>query len=182
MKDVYLFLLLLFSFHYIYLFWLRFSFYPFHTQVYELFDWSSALVFRQSAWVLEHIFRIGIRTDSHQAIWVTSLSGGQAYVQVTPDCTSLKQWMHWLFLMVLFPGPWKHKIWFIPAGLVVIHFVNVFRIFGLGLSLIPWPMQFHFFHDYIFRPIFYFIIFIMWIVWAEFFAHRRKKKVFADSK
>lgn len=174
MKDVYLFLILLFSFHYIYLFWLRFDFYPFHTQVYELFDWSSALVFRQSAWVMEHIFRIDISTDVKQTIWVTTLDGRSAYVRVTPDCTSLKQWLHWIFLMVLFPGPWKHKLWFIPAGLIVIHFVNVFRIFGLGLSLIPWPMQFDLFHDYVFRPVFYLLIFLMWIVWTEFFAHRKK--------
>ena len=78
-----------------------------------------------------------------------------------------------LFLMLLFPGPWKAKLWFIPLGLVVIHFVNVFRIFGLGLTLIPWPAYFDQFHDYFFKTIFYFIIFLMWVVWVEFIAHRK---------
>jgi exosortase/archaeosortase family protein len=126
---------------------------------------------------MEHIFQIDITTDSQQTIWVTSMNGNPAYVRVTPECTSLKQWMHWIFLMLLFPGPWKHKLWYIPLGLVVIHFVNVWRIFGLGLTLIPWPMQFNMFHDYFFRPIFYLIIFLMWLIWAEFFAHPKAKEL-----
>ena len=173
LKDVALFMVLLFGFHYLYLFWVSVSFFPFHTQINQLFDWSSDLVFGQSAWVLEHIFRIDIQTTNDQAIWLTSTNGNPAYVRVTPDCTSLKQWMHWLFLMLLFPGPWKAKLWFIPLGLVVIHFVNVFRIFGLGLTLIPWPAYFDQFHDYFFKTIFYFIIFLMWVVWVEFIAHRK---------
>jgi exosortase/archaeosortase family protein len=174
-RNVLLFLVLLFSFHYIYLWWTGIDFYPFHTQVYDLFDWSSALVFKQSAWVLEHVFNIEITTDAQQTIWVTSTNGNPAYVRVTPACTSLKQWMHWIFLMLLFPGPWKQKLWFIPLGLVVIHFVNVFRIFGLGLTLIPWPYQFDNFHDYFFKTIFYFIIFLMWVVWVEFFENPKKE-------
>ena len=133
-----------------------------------MFAWSSQLVFEQSVWVLEHIFKIDVETNG-QTVWVVSNNGVSTYVTVSPGCTTLKQWMHWLFLMILFPGPWKQKLWFIPAGLVMIHFINVFRIFGLAISLIWFPDKFHFFHDYIFRPLFYFLMFLMWIVWVEWF-------------
>jgi len=176
-RNAVLFLLLLFGFHYIYIFWTRVNFYPVHEQVLQLFDWSSQIVFNQSAWVLEHILQIEI-TTSGQTIWLQDANNNHVYVGVDPGCTTLKQWMHWLFLMILFPGPWKHKLWYIPLGLVVIHFINDFRIIGLALTLIPYPEHFHFFHSYIFKTFFYFMIFLMWLIWVEFFyiAWRDKAK------
>ena len=173
-KNILLFFILLFSFHYLYLIWVNFDYYPFRHQIDQLFNWSSQIVFDQSVWVLEHIFGIDVQTKG-RAIWVVSQNGNPTYVSVSPDCTSLKQWMHWIFLMVLFPGPWKQKLWFIPAGLIVIHFLNDFRIFGLALSLIWYPDDFHFFHDYIFRPFFYVMIFLMWVVWVEWIAKGKKR-------
>jgi len=175
MKAVLLFIALIIIFHYLYLYWISIDFSPFRAQIDQLFDWSSLLVFRQSVWVLERIFGIDIQTTD-QTIWLVSNNGKPAYVGVSPGCTSLKQWMHWIFLMLLFPGPWKHKLWYIPVGIIVLHFVNVFRIFGLALTLIPWPGQFDFFHDYAFRPFFYFMILVMWIIWVEFFYNAWRDK------
>lgn len=165
-RDVGFFAILLMGFHYLYLFWAHTDFYPFRAQVDQLFDFASAILFDQSAWVVKHVFHLNHTTEG-QTIWVVTHAGGWGYVEVSPGCTSLKQWMHWIFLMVLFPGPWKHKLWYIPLGIVVIHFVNLIRIVGLALTLIPWPDQFHFFHDYIFKTFFYFMIFVMWVVWVE---------------
>ena len=171
---VFYFAALLLSFHYIYKFWAgNLSFYPFASQVDNLFTQASLLLFNQSVWVLQSVFHIEITTEA-QTIFVNNHS---AYVEVSPGCTSLKQWMHWLFIMLLFPGPWKQKLWYIPLGLIIIQFINVFRVVGLALLMIPWPQQFHFFHDYIFKTIFYFGIFMMWVVWVEYFVLPRKKKV-----
>ena len=170
---VFYFAFLLLSFHYIYLYWSgNLSFYPFARQVETLFTKASLLLFNQSVWVLTNVFHTTIGTEG-QTIWVNS---HQAYVDVSPDCTSLKQWMHWLFIMLVFPGPWKQKLWFIPLGLIIIQFINVFRVVGLALMIIPWPQHFHFFHDYIFKTLFYFGIFMMWVVWVEFFTIPKNKK------
>jgi exosortase/archaeosortase family protein len=163
---VFYFTILLLSFHYIYKFWAgNLNFYPFAKQVDNLFIHASLLLFNQSIWVLKDVLQIDIIIEG-QTIFVNNL---QAYVDVSPGCTSLKQWMHWLFIMLLFPGPWKHKLWYIPLGLVFIQFINVFRVVGLALLIIPWPQHFHFFHDYIFKTIFYFGIFMMWVLWVEYF-------------
>lgn len=170
---VFYFAVLLMSFHYIYLYWSgSLHFYPFAKQVDSLFDQASLLLFNQSVWVLQHIFNIEIITEG-QTIFVNNHN---AYVEVSPGCTSLKQWMHWLFIMLLFPGPWKHKLWYIPLGLVFIQFINVIRIVGLALMIIPWPQHFHFFHDYIFKTLFYLGIFLMWFVWVEYFVLPKNKK------
>lgn len=173
-----LFAILLLSFHYLYKWWAGpLGFYPFEQQVDELFHWASMLLLNQSIWVLYHIFNINFYiTLTDQAIHVQSTNDAWTYLLVSPDCTSLKQWMHWLFLMILFPGPWKHKLWYIPLGLVIIEWVNVVRVVGLTYTLIPWPNHFHFFHDYIFKTFFYFIIFLMWLIWVTKFIPKSIEK------
>lgn len=163
-----IFAVLLLSFHYIYLYWASNSFYPFREQVDQLFVFASDILFNQSAWIVKHIFNLNHTTEG-QTIWVVTNQGGWGYVEVSPGCTSLKQWMHWLFIMLLFPGPCAHKLWYIPMGIIVIHFINIVRIVGLSLTLKPWPQHFDFFHDYIFKTFFYFMIFVMWVIWVEVF-------------
>lgn len=170
-----IFALLLMSSHYLYILWARNGFYPFATQVDQLFIFASDILFNQSVWLLKNIFHLNHTTDG-QTIWVTTNTGDWGYVDVSPGCTSLKQWMHWIFIMLLFPGPWKHKFWYIPLGIIIIHFVNIIRIVGLSLTLIPWPQHFNFFHDYIFKTFFYFMIFVMWVVWVEKILQRPRKK------
>ena len=172
--DVGLFILLIFSFHFLYLGWQSIDYYPIAGLIAKLFDSESELLFNQSCWVLEHIFRIDFITMDH-AIGVVNCEDTYSFVNVAPECTSLKQWLHWLFLMLLFPGPWKHKLWYIPLGLVIIEFINVVRVVGITLCLIPYPGSFNILHDYIFKILFYFVIFIMWVVWVEKFLHKKEK-------
>ena len=166
--DTGIFAILLFASHYLYIWWANSGFYPFAQQVDQLFVFASDILFNQSAWIVKNIFHLNHTTDG-QTIWVVTNNGDWGYVEVSPGCTSLKQWMHWIFIMALFPGPWKHKLWYIPMGVIVIHFVNIIRIVGLSLAIIPWPQHFNFFHDYIFKTFFYFMIFLMWVVWEEKF-------------
>ena len=168
--NVGLFFLLLLSFHFLYLGWQALGYWPVGKQVFSLMVWSVDLVYSQSCWMLEHILRVDITTISEQRLIATlNKDGGWARVLIAPECASLKQWMHWLFLMVLFPGPWKHKLWYIPAGLVIIEWTNVIRICGVLLMQVPWPNSFHIAHDYVFKIFFYLIIFLMWMLWVEKF-------------
>lgn len=168
--NVGLFILLIISFHFLYLGWQALGYWPIGKLVYSLMVWSVNMVYGQSCWVLEHIFHIDITTISAQRLIATiNKDGGWARVIIAPECASLKQWMHWLFLMILFPGPWKHKLWYIPAGLIIIEWTNVIRICGVLMMQIPWPNSFHLAHDYIFKFFFYLIIFLMWVLWVEKF-------------
>ena len=168
--NVGLFIILIISFHFLYLGWQAVGYWPIGRLVYSLMLWSVDLVYNQSCWVLDRIFHIDITTISQERFIATvNKDGGWARVVIAPECASLKQWMHWIFLMVLFPGPWKHKLWYIPAGLVIIEWTNVVRICGVLLMQIPWPNSFHLAHDYIFKVFFYLVIFLMWVLWVEKF-------------
>ena len=174
--DVGLFFVLIFSFHILYTFWNhQMDYWPIKGAVYRLFEWASALLFDQSTWVLEHIFRMDFVTQD-RTIWFLNNENTYSAVTVAPECTSLKQWMHWLFLMILFPGPWKHKAWYIPLGLVIIEFTNVVRIVGICLFLRPFPHDFALAHDGIFKVMFYVVIFLMWMLWVERFLHPTQRK------
>lgn len=168
--NVGLFILLIISFHFLYLGWQALGYWPVGKLVYSLMLWSVDMVYSQSCWVLDRVFHIDITTISQQRlIAAVNKDGGWARVIIAPECASLKQWMHWIFLMVLFPGPWKHKLWYIPAGLVIIEWTNVVRICGVLMMQIPWPNSFHLAHDYIFKFFFYLVIFLMWMLWVEKF-------------
>ena len=179
--DVGLFFVLIFSFHILYVIWEGpMDFWPIKGTVDKLFVWASALLFDQSTWTLEHIFRMDFVTKD-QTIFFLNDEGSYSAVTVAPECTSLKQWMHWLFLMLIFPGPWKHKAWYIPVGLVIVELTNVVRIVGICLFLRPFPNSFALAHDVIFKIMFYVVIFLMWMIWVEKFLHKKDKR-FADKE
>ena len=182
--NVGLFILLIISFHYLYLGWQTLDYWPVGKLVYSLMVWSVDMVYSQACWVLDHIFHLDITTISEKRlIAAINRDGGWARVIIAPECASLKQWMHWLFLMILFPGPWKHKLWYIPAGLVIIEWTNVVRICGVLLMQVVWPNihihlmgqdinTFQLAHDYVFKVFFYLIIFLMWVLWVEKFYNK----------
>ncbi|MBQ8957740.1 MAG: exosortase/archaeosortase family protein [Bacteroidales bacterium] len=185
--NVGLFILLIISFHYLYLGWQALDYWPIRKWIDSLMVWSVGMVYSQSCWVLDRIFHIDLTTISvHRLIAALDRNGGWARIIIAPECASLKQWMHWLFLMILFPGPWKHKVWFVPAGLVVIEWTNVVRICGILIMQLLWPdihihlfgqdiNTFHLAHDYIFKVFFYLIIFLMWVLWVEKFHNKPTK-------
>ncbi len=175
--DVALFIILIMSFHFLFLGWQALEYWPVKGTIDKLSLWAVNLVFDQSCWVLQHVFGLDITTITDMRLIATpNNDGGWARVIIAPECASLKQWCHWLFLMLLFPGPWKHKAWFIPAGLAVVEWTNVVRICGILMMQIPWPNSFHLAHDYIFKFFFYFIIFLMWVLWVEKFKNPQNKK------
>ena len=174
--DVGLFIILILSFHFLYLGWQALDYWPIKKAIDKLSLWSVELLFGQGCWVLQHIFGISIETiPDIRLIATESIEHSPVYVTIAPECASLKQWLHWLFLMLLFPGPWKHKAWYIPAGLVIIEWTNVVRICGILLMLRRWPGHntFHIAHDYIFKVFFYLVIFLMWVLWVEKFKNKK---------
>jgi len=169
--NVGLFVALIISFHFLFLIWQKLlGYWPVADAVERLMLWSVNMVYGQACRVLDQVLHVDITTVSSKRLIATlNREGTWATVIIAPECASLKQWMHWLFLMLLFPGPWKHKLWYIPAGLVIIEWTNVVRICGVLLLQIPFPNSFHIAHDYIFKTFFYLVIFLMWVLWVEKF-------------
>jgi len=82
-------------------------------------------------------------------------------------CSGLKQAFIWLCLMLTVKGGWKHKTWFIPMGWVVCYAFNILRIFLIAMAIEHHPDWFHPLHDYLFKYLFYGIMFLMWVWFVE---------------
>lgn len=133
-------------------------------------DFTVDLLFRNSLWFNVKALGLNIITVDN-----TMFFPENGYIHINHSCSAVKQFMQWLVLMLLYPGPWKHKLWYIPAGIIILHLTNIFRIVGLSVVLLQWPAYWDWSHDWFFRPFFYVVIFIMWVIWAEYFPVNRKK-------
>lgn len=125
-------------------------------------------VFNLSAWINENILGLDIMRRGF-----TIILPDHGYVEVVEDCSGAKQFLQIIVLFVLFPGPWKHKLWYIPFAIIIMYFTNVFRIVFLTLTLIWIPQEWDFMHLWVMRPFFYVVIFIMWVIWVEKFENPR---------
>jgi Transmembrane exosortase (Exosortase_EpsH). len=96
--------------------------------------------------------------------------------EIAWGCTGLKQAFIFACIITFSRGSWKHKWWYILAGLLVVHMVNVLRITVVGVVLSHNPEAFDIVHTYFFKYIFYLIIFLMWVMWEEYFFKKSLQK------
>jgi len=178
-KDVAIFMIILLFFHFL---WKTFYQDVFVLQFLKDSElWLANKVFISSAWILE-VLNVNVTTFDELKIGevlrrnVIYYAENNGSVFVNRSCSGLKQFYQWTILMLLYPGPWRHKAWFIPMGLVIIYIVNVFRIVGMTFVTINLTENWDFIHDYVMRPFFYVVIFAMWVWWNEKFQIKNKKR------
>ena len=83
------------------------------------------------------------------------------------SCTAVKQSFIWLIIMLFARGPWQRKLWFIPLGWLVAYAFNIIRIAAIGLLCEHHPEMFEFYHVYLFKYLFYAVLFALWVWWVE---------------
>ena len=109
-------------------------------------------------------------TDAH-TIRFASGSG----TTIIWGCTALKQSFIWLCLILTVKSStttfgktlWLKKLWFIPLGWVCCYLFNILRIFLIALFIEHHPEWFHLLHDYIFKYLFYAMLFGLWVWFVE---------------
>ena len=162
-KAVALFIIITVVIHFAWKFWQNsFEYAPITQFMYDLMVWMSTEVYRESSWIISGMIEIEKVETSLNMIFPEG-----SMMWVNSGCSGLKQMMQFALLMMVFPGPWKKKLWFIPLGLVIMHITNIFRIVGMAIVIDNWPQYGEFSHDYIFRPLFYVVIFLLWVWWVE---------------
>ncbi len=97
-------------------------------------------------------------------------------------CVGAKQAMIFVLSIVFSRGKRLHKLWFIPCGVVVLHFINLARITLLFYFSSFKLEYFDLMHDHVLKIFYYFIIFLIWLLWQYQFnpeynsAFRKKTK------
>ncbi len=89
------------------------------------------------------------------------------------SCSGLKQTFIWTMLMLTTRGGWKHKTWFIPLGWLCIYVFNILRIVLISLLTEFHPERFDFLHAYLFKYLFYAMLFALWLLFTHYLSTPR---------
>ncbi len=108
-------------------------------------------------------------TPYHNRLGILGSSG----LYIGEPCDGFILFMLFLSFILAFPGPMKHKFWFIPVGIIAIHLINVLRIIALAIIVYYHPDWLSFNHDYTFTVIVYSFVFFLWWIWVNKFAPRK---------
>jgi exosortase family protein XrtF len=136
-------------------------------------DPVTATVTKQAAFLLD---AMGWPTDvTEQLKKATAIISfeGKSILAVFEGCNGINVMIiHAAFLLAF--GPYtKPLLWFIPAGLVVVHIFNLARIFLLFFVSIEMPRFMYFTHKYFFTAILYVVVFVMWIIWLRIYTRKK---------
>jgi exosortase/archaeosortase family protein len=159
-------------FHVLWRFWSgSFQFAPIQSGVNAIGTFLITQVYNETVYILDRVLNINV-TIRPQAI----ITSNKVMLILGVGAAGLKQMCQFVILIILFPGYWKNKIWFIPLGVIIIHFTNVFRMLCFVVLAIHWPQQIQYAHDNYLRLLFYIVIFILWLIWVEKIDYFKFKK------
>ena len=140
----------------------------------SLADFTTERVYLAAAWVNERIMGEAIqRMDAICTFQIAGEAAGQPFTGrliVDHSCSGLKQFYQALVLFLLYPGQWKHKLWYIPLAIFVMHIINILRIIVLSLTMQHAYQHWDLVHDWVVRPLFYVVLFALWVMWDKHFS------------
>ncbi len=162
-RGVMWFVMITLAIHYSYRFWANtLHYWPVQAWMAGLHQYMTDWVFNQSVWVNQHILCIPMRIQDH-TMWFNNGSG----VMINASCSGDKQILQFALLMLLYPGPWRKKLWYIPMGMLIVHATNIIRVVLLSVTAVMEPHYMKTVHDTALRAMFYVVIFALWMGWEE---------------
>src|SRR5690606_28966990 len=102
--------------------------------------------------------------------------GDRAIVNVFEGCNGVNVMIVFLGFLIAFGGPLRSFVFFIPAGLVIIHACNLLRISLLFDLAVKNSTQFYYFHKYFFTASLYLIVFGLWAYWIRRSNEKQNRK------
>lgn len=111
-------------------------------------------------------------TNSSETIRVIGIDGTHG-IWIGDPCNGLSLFALFTGFILAYPGPVKHKLWYIPAGILAIHILNIIRVLSLTLIVYHAPEHLDFNHTYTFTIFVYGFIFLFWLIWVNRFSKLR---------
>ncbi|WKZ66652.1 MAG: archaeosortase/exosortase family protein [Flavobacteriales bacterium] len=99
---------------------------------------------------------------------------GGTHLWIGDPCNGIPLFAVFTIFIIAFPGPWRHKAWFIPAGILLIHLLNAIRVAALCIVVTFGYEWLNFNHDYTFYVVVYGAVFLLWYVWVKRYSGWRK--------
>jgi exosortase family protein XrtF len=124
-----------------------------------------------SLWAIWVLDTLGFETfqGDHATIRTIGVQGSNG-LWIGDPCNGLTLFALFSLFILAYPGNWKHKLWFIPAGITLIHIMNIIRIAALCIITKKSPEMLDFNHTYLFQTLMYGFVFLLWYIWIKKFS------------
>jgi exosortase family protein XrtF len=147
-------------------------FYEFYLRTHTNFD--KVVIDTLVRWAEVTLQSLGYPTTDYSAADVTFREhigiAGSKGVTIGAPCDGVVLYVLFIFFVVAFPGPFKHKVWFVPLGALSVFYLNVLRIVGLAVIMKINESWLAFNHDYTFTILVYLYVFLLWMLWVKKFS------------
>jgi len=100
---------------------------------------------------------------------------GNIWIRIIWGCLGFKQMLIYSGIILFYWGPFLKKLWYIPMGCFILTIYNIIRVASTVWLTDGDPGRFQSLHDGILRYIYYTIVFLLWVVWAELIDKNRYK-------
>lgn len=95
---------------------------------------------------------------------------GSNGVWIGGPCNGITLMFLFAIFIIAYPGNFKHKLWYLPIGIILVYSLNLFRIVSLSLIAYYKPSYLEFNHTYTFTFIAYSFVFSLWMLWVNKFS------------
>ena len=126
------------------------------------FAWMAGRIADESYWIIGLFRDTCVRVSADSFAFPTSFT-----TKIVYSCTPIKQCFIWFCLLLTTRGGWLHKLWYIPLGWVCAYGFNVLRIASIALLTEFHPSWFDFLHDFLFKYLFYGVLFLLWVIFIN---------------
>lgn len=132
-------------------------------------DSVTSIVGKQGAALLGYFGHDAFASDIHSDKSTHVGIDNFARVKVIEGCNGLSVMILFVAFLLAFPGSWKQKIWFIPAGVLVIHLFNIARVAILCWAVYSYGETGYPIYKEMFTASIYLLVLGMWYLWVHKF-------------
>jgi exosortase family protein XrtF len=106
--------------------------------------------------------------------------GEQKLIGISDSCDGLALMVLYAGFLLAYPGRAIPKLFFIPAGAILIYCINILRIGGLAIINLHYPDALDFNHHYTFTFLVYGCVFMLWVWYVNRFSKTSDSTAAAD--
>jgi exosortase family protein XrtF len=136
-------------------------------------DQITRFVAVQSSSILNLMGNSTTINDANERATVALKNEQHTVLDVFEGCNGLNVMIVFVAFLIAYNRSSVQLFWFIPAGLLLIHLFNLFRIVLLYYLADSNSRHFYYYHKYIFTATLYLIVFVLWGTWIKLLDDRK---------
>jgi exosortase family protein XrtF len=137
-------------------------------------DFFTQMVANQSIWIIDFLNYPVSAFPSEKEAAVRIFMQNKVIGRVIEGCNAIAVMNLFIAFIIAFKGKLKTTLWFILAGIVSVHILNIFRIAFIIIGFYQFPQHEKLFHDVLFPIIIYGFVFVLWILWIKKYSDHAK--------